>query len=231
MLAVGWTCEIRVCIRVMRHGRLGTTNRADRLAILTLDACHVQTAATIPRATTTTSAASRQSTHAARQSMSSTSPSSTSESRTASEPSRRKRWPHRRDDPCVHRRSGKKCHRPRASFPAARGRLPRLALPHPIYITRVCSPSAPPGAPGPPRSQSESRAARGLRHAWPCTGTGSVQVCGCRSLPVTLDQLLPDFRVASSCSSSASQAGAAYPGSAGAGRCRAVRFVRSRKTA
>ncbi len=36
MLAVGWTCEIRVCIRVtgtgMRHGRLGTINWADRLA-------------------------------------------------------------------------------------------------------------------------------------------------------------------------------------------------------
>ncbi len=43
MLAVGWTCEIRVSIRVMRHGRLGTINWADRLAILTLDACHVQT--------------------------------------------------------------------------------------------------------------------------------------------------------------------------------------------
>ena len=44
MLAVGWTCEIRVCIRVMRHSRLGTINWADRLAILTLDAaCHVQT--------------------------------------------------------------------------------------------------------------------------------------------------------------------------------------------
>jgi hypothetical protein len=43
MLAVGWTCEIRVCIRVMRHGRLGTIDGADRLAILTLDACHVQT--------------------------------------------------------------------------------------------------------------------------------------------------------------------------------------------
>jgi hypothetical protein len=28
---------------VMRHGRLGTINWADRLAILTLDACHVQT--------------------------------------------------------------------------------------------------------------------------------------------------------------------------------------------
>ncbi len=42
MFAVGWTCEIRVCIRVMRHGRLGTINWADRLAILTLDACHVQ---------------------------------------------------------------------------------------------------------------------------------------------------------------------------------------------
>jgi hypothetical protein len=37
--------EIRVCIRVMHHGRLGTINWADslRLAILTLDACHVQT--------------------------------------------------------------------------------------------------------------------------------------------------------------------------------------------
>ncbi len=46
MLAVGWTCEIRVCIRVMRNGRLGTVNGADRLAILTLDACHVQTACT-----------------------------------------------------------------------------------------------------------------------------------------------------------------------------------------
>ena len=43
MLAVGWTCEIRVCIRVMRLGRLGTIDGADRLAILTLDACHVQT--------------------------------------------------------------------------------------------------------------------------------------------------------------------------------------------
>ena len=43
MLAVGWMCEIRVCIRVMRHGRLGTINWADRLAILTLVACHVQT--------------------------------------------------------------------------------------------------------------------------------------------------------------------------------------------
>ncbi len=32
-----------VCIRVMRHGRLGTIDGADRLAILTLDACHVQT--------------------------------------------------------------------------------------------------------------------------------------------------------------------------------------------
>jgi hypothetical protein len=28
----------------MHHGRLGTINWADRLAILTLDACHVQTA-------------------------------------------------------------------------------------------------------------------------------------------------------------------------------------------
>jgi hypothetical protein len=46
MLAVGWTCEIRVCIRVMRHGRLGTIDGADRLAILTLDACHVQTRVT-----------------------------------------------------------------------------------------------------------------------------------------------------------------------------------------
>ncbi len=27
----------------MRHGRLGTIDGADRLAILTLDACHVQT--------------------------------------------------------------------------------------------------------------------------------------------------------------------------------------------
>ncbi len=42
MLAVSWTCEIRVCIRVMRHGLLGTINWADRRAILTLDACHVQ---------------------------------------------------------------------------------------------------------------------------------------------------------------------------------------------
>ena len=42
MLAVWWTCEIRVRLRVMRHGRLGTINWADRLAILTLDACHVQ---------------------------------------------------------------------------------------------------------------------------------------------------------------------------------------------
>ncbi len=41
MLAVGWTCEIRVCIRVMRYGRLGTIDGADRLAILTLDACHI----------------------------------------------------------------------------------------------------------------------------------------------------------------------------------------------
>jgi hypothetical protein len=32
----------------MRHGRLGTINWADRLAILTLDACHVQTARTGP---------------------------------------------------------------------------------------------------------------------------------------------------------------------------------------
>ncbi len=31
----------------MRHGRLGTINWADRLAILTLDACHVQTQNTI----------------------------------------------------------------------------------------------------------------------------------------------------------------------------------------
>ncbi len=46
MFAVGWTCGIRVCIRVMRHGRLGTINWADRLAILTLDACHVQTVKT-----------------------------------------------------------------------------------------------------------------------------------------------------------------------------------------
>ncbi len=46
MLAVGWTCEIRVCIRVMRRGRLGTIDGADRLAILPLDACHVQTAGT-----------------------------------------------------------------------------------------------------------------------------------------------------------------------------------------
>ncbi len=38
-----WTCVIRVCIRVMRHGRLGTVHWAGRLAILTLDACHVQT--------------------------------------------------------------------------------------------------------------------------------------------------------------------------------------------
>ncbi len=43
MLAVGRTCEIRVRIRVMRLGRLGTINGADRLAILPLDACHVQT--------------------------------------------------------------------------------------------------------------------------------------------------------------------------------------------
>ncbi len=43
MLAVGWTCEIRVCIRVMRLGRLGTIDGADKLAILPLDACHVQT--------------------------------------------------------------------------------------------------------------------------------------------------------------------------------------------
>ncbi len=43
MLAVGWTFEIRVCIRVMRHGRLGAIDWADRLAILTFDACHVQT--------------------------------------------------------------------------------------------------------------------------------------------------------------------------------------------
>ena len=43
MDACRWTCEIRVCIRVMRHGRLGTINGADRLAILSLDACHVQT--------------------------------------------------------------------------------------------------------------------------------------------------------------------------------------------
>ncbi len=42
MLAVGWTCETRVCIRVMRHSRLGTINWTDRLAIL-MDACHVQT--------------------------------------------------------------------------------------------------------------------------------------------------------------------------------------------
>jgi hypothetical protein len=34
--------NIRVCIRVMRHGRLGTINWADRLAILTLDTCHVR---------------------------------------------------------------------------------------------------------------------------------------------------------------------------------------------
>ncbi len=36
MLAVGWTCEIRVCIRVMRHGRLGTVtiDGADRLAAI-----------------------------------------------------------------------------------------------------------------------------------------------------------------------------------------------------
>ncbi len=47
MLAVGWTCEIRVCIRVMRHGRMGTIKWADRLAILTLDACHVQTQHTL----------------------------------------------------------------------------------------------------------------------------------------------------------------------------------------
>jgi hypothetical protein len=44
MLAVRWTCEIRVCIRVMRHGRMGSIDWADRLAIFTLDACHVQTA-------------------------------------------------------------------------------------------------------------------------------------------------------------------------------------------
>ena len=43
MLAVGRTCEIRVRIRVMRLGRLGTINGADRLAILPLDACLVQT--------------------------------------------------------------------------------------------------------------------------------------------------------------------------------------------
>jgi hypothetical protein len=48
MLPVGWTCEIRVCLRVMHHGRLGTINWADRLAILTLDACHVQTPAPCP---------------------------------------------------------------------------------------------------------------------------------------------------------------------------------------
>jgi hypothetical protein len=47
MLAVGWKCEIRVCIRVMRHGRLGTTNWAERLAILTLDACHVQSVCSV----------------------------------------------------------------------------------------------------------------------------------------------------------------------------------------
>jgi hypothetical protein len=41
MLAVGSTCEIRVCIRVMRHRRLGTISWADRLAILTFDACYV----------------------------------------------------------------------------------------------------------------------------------------------------------------------------------------------
>ncbi len=35
MLAIGCTCEIRVCIRVMRLGRLGTIDGADRLAILT----------------------------------------------------------------------------------------------------------------------------------------------------------------------------------------------------
>jgi hypothetical protein len=46
MLAVGRTCEIRVGIRVMRLGRLGTINGADRLAILPLDACHVQTVLT-----------------------------------------------------------------------------------------------------------------------------------------------------------------------------------------
>ncbi len=43
MLAVGWTREIRVCIRVMRQVRLGTIDGADSLAILTLDASHVQT--------------------------------------------------------------------------------------------------------------------------------------------------------------------------------------------
>ncbi len=43
MIAVGWTFKIRVCIRVMRHGRLGTIGWADRLAILTLGGCHAQT--------------------------------------------------------------------------------------------------------------------------------------------------------------------------------------------
>jgi hypothetical protein len=43
MFAVGKTCEIRVRIRVMRFGRLGTIDGADRLAILPFDACHVQT--------------------------------------------------------------------------------------------------------------------------------------------------------------------------------------------
>ncbi len=52
MLAVGWTCEIRVSIRVMGHGRLGNINWADRLAILTLDACHVQTSRAVPWART-----------------------------------------------------------------------------------------------------------------------------------------------------------------------------------
>jgi hypothetical protein len=61
MLAVRWTCEIRVCIRVMRHGRLGPINWADRLAILctrvtfkqtchSLYACHFQTPALLGRA-------------------------------------------------------------------------------------------------------------------------------------------------------------------------------------
>ncbi len=45
MIAVWWTCLIpgRVCILSVRHGRLGAIDWADKLAILTLDACHVQT--------------------------------------------------------------------------------------------------------------------------------------------------------------------------------------------
>jgi hypothetical protein len=47
--------SVILCILFMRHGRLGTINWTDRLAILTLDACHVQTLAlsdALPHTTT-----------------------------------------------------------------------------------------------------------------------------------------------------------------------------------